>query len=79
MKGLWADMRAELKNLRDKSINSAGVPIAHDLIKISVGDQKIIQLLVLILPELKGLKFELLVMVLSELWNLYSFYEPSEL
>ena len=79
MKGLWADMRAELENLRDKSINSAGVPIARDLIKISVGDQKIIQLLVLILPELKGLKFELLVMVLSELWNLYSFYEPNEL
>lgn len=72
-------MRAELENLRDKSINSAVVSIAHDLIKISVGDQKIIQLLVLILPELKGLKFELLVMVLSELWNLYSFYEPNEL
>ena len=50
-----------MENLRDKSINSAGVPIAHDLIKISVGDQKIIQLLVLILPELKDLKFELLV------------------
>ena len=72
-------MRAELENLRDKSINTTGVTIAHDLIKISVGDQKIIQLLMLILPELKGLKFELLVMVLSELWSLYSSYEPSEL
>ena len=79
MKGLWTDMRAELEKLRDKSINTTGVPIAHDLIKISVGDQKIIQLLMLILPELKGLKFELLVMVLSELWSLYSSYEPSEL
>ena len=79
MKGLWADMRAELENLRDKSINSEGVSIAHYLIKISVGGQKIIQLLVLVLSELKGLKFELLVMVLSELWDLYSFYEPNEL
>ena len=35
--------------------------MSHDLIKISVGGQGVTQFLVLILPELKDLKFELLV------------------
>ena len=35
--------------------------MSHDLIKISVGGEGVTQFLVLILPELKDLKFELLV------------------
>ena len=35
--------------------------MSHDLIKISVGGKGVTQFLVLILPELKDLKFELLV------------------
>ena len=56
--------RAELTNLRDESINTEGMILSHDLIKISVGGQGVIKFLVLILPELKGLEFELLVMLI---------------
>ena len=50
-----------MTSLRDESINTEGMIISHDLIKISVGGQGVTQFLVLILPELKDLKFELLV------------------
>tara|TARA_B100000029_G_scaffold340694_1_gene332955 strand:- start:176 stop:322 length:147 start_codon:yes stop_codon:yes gene_type:complete len=47
-------MRAKLANLRDESINTEGMILSHDLIKISVGRKGVTQFLVLILPELKG-------------------------
>ena len=50
-----------MTSLRDESINTEGMIMSHDLIKISVGGQGVTQFLVLILPELKDLKFELLV------------------
>ena len=48
-----------MTSLRDESINTEGMIMSHDLIKISVGREGVTQFL--ILPELKGLKFELMV------------------
>ena len=48
-----------MASLRDESINTEGMIMSHDLIKISVGRKGITQFLMLILPELKGLKFKL--------------------
>ena len=54
-----------MTSLRDESINTEGMILSHDLIKISVGRQGVTNLLVLILPELKGLEFKLLVMLIK--------------
>ncbi len=53
-----------MTSLRDESIDTEGMILSHDLIKVSVGGQGVIKFLVLILPELKGLEFKLLVMVI---------------
>ena len=53
-----------MASLRDESINTEGMIMSHDLIKISVGREGVTQFLVLILPKLKGLEFELLVMLI---------------
>ena len=56
--------RAELTNLRDESINTEGMILSYDLIKVSVGGYRIPpQLLVSILPELKGLQPEMFAML----------------
>ena len=57
--------RAELTNLRDESINTEGMILSYDLIKVSVGGYRIPpQLLVSILPELKGLQSEMFAMLI---------------
>ena len=53
-----------MTSLRDESINTEGMIMSHDLIKVSVGGKGVIEFLMLILPELKGLNFKLLVMVI---------------
>ena len=41
--------RAELTNLRDASINTEGMILSHDLIKVSVGEQEVTKFLLLII------------------------------
>ena len=53
-----------MTSLRDESINTEGMIMSHDLIKISVGGKGVIEFLMLILPELKGLEFELMVILI---------------
>ena len=51
-----------MTGLKDESINTEGVILLYDLIKISVGRHWVTQFLLLILPAgLKGLEFELLI------------------
>ena len=53
-----------MASLRDESINTEGMIMSHDLIKISVGRQGVTQFSMLIFPELKGVEFKLLVMLI---------------
>ena len=53
-----------MTSLRDESINTEGMIMSHDLIKISVGGQGVTHFLMLVLPKLKGLEFKLLVMLI---------------
>ena len=48
-----------MTSLRDEGINTQRM--SHNLIKVRVGREWVTQFLLLILPELKGLKFKLLV------------------
>ena len=50
-----------MTSLRDESIDTQRVILSHDLIKISVGRERVTQFMMLILSELEGLEFELLV------------------
>ena len=53
-----------MTSLRDESLNTEGMIMSHELIKVSVGGEGVTEFLLLILPELKGLEFELLVMLI---------------
>ena len=43
-----------MTSLRDESINTKGMIMSHDLIKISVGGEGVTEFGMLVLPKLKG-------------------------